>query len=100
MAVAEKYVIFYRNGTWPECNVNLHNGGCEEPQPCNYESNWSKIPQGFSCGKLLENENHSDCNDVFAPIDCSEVVVKVANPRNCQDGDFGDNCYDFPHVFN
>ena len=53
----------------------------------------SKIPQGFSCGLAI---TYSNLNE-FVPVDCSEVVIKVATPRDCSDGDFGDDCFDYPN---
>ena len=56
----------------------------------------SKIPQGFSCGLAITPTN--GCRwDEFVPVDCSEVVIKVATPRDCSDGDFGDDCFDYPN---
>ena len=51
---------------------------------------WSPdIPEGFSCGvAALPKEGCT--GDRFLPVDCSEVVLKVANPRHCK------NCkYDY-----
>jgi hypothetical protein len=34
--------------------------------------------------------------DHFVPVDCSEIVVKVAQPKSCKHNpDLGDDCFNF-----
>ena len=55
------------------------------------ESWWSKIPQGFSCG--LGVDVPGDFDD-FVPVDCSEIVVKVAKAKSCSNNpDLGEDCF-------
>ena len=59
---------------------------------CSSESWWFEIPQGFSCG--LEVDIPDFRRPGFVPVDCSEVVVKVAKAKNCRHNlDLGDDCY-------
>ena len=51
-----------------------------------------KIPQGFSCGMGADIPGFRFQG--FVPIDCSEVVVKVAQPKSCRNNpDLGDDCF-------
>ena len=88
VAVAERYAVFYRNGVWP---------GTGPDEECSFVDWTSKFPQGFSCGLAVTQPN--GCYfDQFVPIDCSEVILKVASPRRCNDDeDFEDDCFDFPN---
>ena len=43
---------------------------------------YSQIPQGFSCGVAAPPKY--GCTNGFVPVDCSEVVLKVVNPRSCK----------------
>ena len=61
---------------------------------CSSESWWYKIPQGFSCGLGVDAPDHHF--DDFVPVDCSEVVVKVAKAKSCRNNpDLGDDCFNF-----
>ena len=56
-----------------------------------------KIPQGFSCGVGVEGP---DFFDEYVTVDCSEIVVKVAKARNCNDNpDFGADCFNYVNWF-
>jgi len=55
----------------------------------------SKIPQGFSCGKAKYVERGFD---EFIPVDCSEVVLQVSNPKSCKHNpELGDDCMNQPN---
>ena len=88
-ALAEKYAVFYRNGTftftYPERKRDRE--GCD----------WfSQFPQGFSCGLGVTPTNH--CHfDQYVPTPCSEVILKVATPRFCHLGDFANDCFNYPN---
>ena len=77
VARADKYAIFYRNGTWPD-SVKLGRN-----KTCDWSSN---IPEGFSCGRgIFHPPEEGECGHGFrrfVPVHCSEVVLKVANPRD------------------
>ena len=54
----------------------------------------SKIPQGFSCAKAIYVKRGFD---EFIPVDCSEVVLQVSNPKYCKrNPDLGDDCMNYP----
>ena len=56
------------------------------------------IPQGFSCGVATRPTPPPYCDsDEFVPVDCSEVVLKVAAPRYC--GMWWDDCFWFSDWF-
>jgi hypothetical protein len=78
-------LIFYFIG--PD-NGDRPDGG----KTCSSESWWYKIPQGFSCGLGVEVPGF----DKFVPVDCSEIVVKVAKAKPCRNNpDLGDDCFNF-----
>jgi len=55
----------------------------------------SKIPEGFSCGKLRYVGRGVDD---FMPVDCSEVELQVSNPRPCKrNPEPGDDCMKYPN---
>ena len=61
---------------------------------CSSESWWFKIPQGFSCGLGVPGSRFDD----FVPVDCSEVVVKVAKAKSCGNNrkdQVGGDCFNF-----
>ena len=66
---------------------------------CSSESWWFKIPQGFSCGLGVDVPGSGF--DDFVPVDCSEVVVKVAQQKKCRNTpDLGDDCFNDPPNLN
>jgi len=83
MAASENYMAFYVNKTVP------------------VEFWIDSFPQGFSCGKAAPPPSGSRF-DIFLPVDCSEVAVKVAEMKGCrrsQDSEAQntDDCFDFPN---
>ena len=79
--VKENYFIGPDNGNRP-------NGG----KSCPSESWWLKIPQGFSCGVGVDVPGSHFAN--FEPVDCSEMVVKVAQAESCHTNPhLGDDCF-------
>ena len=54
---------------------------------------WSKIPQGFSCGKGVSGPDYFD---EFVPVDCFEIIVKVVKAESCYNNpDLGEDCFNF-----
>ena len=80
-AWADRYAVFYKNGT----------SELLDPQACSW---FNQLPQGFSCGR--GSVPIRDCNfgfERFIPVPCDEIVLKVAN----QDGCPFDQVYYGPH---
>ena len=65
MAWADQYAVFYRKGTFDFWGN----------QPCNWVYD---IPQGFSCAVGAEPNECSGRYDRFVPVECDEIVLKVA----------------------
>ena len=73
-AMADEYVVLYNNMTVPQ----TYNG---QDMSCAW---FSKLPQGFSCGKGAPPDE--GCKffppaDIFTPVPCSEIVVKVLDSQ-------------------
>ena len=88
MCIIKKNNIYF---TGPD---NRDRPGRDAEEICSSESWWYKIPQGFSCGLGVDiPDPHFDD---FVPVDCSEVVVKVAKETDCSlNPDLGDDCFNF-----
>merc|ERR1712062_821958 len=70
-AWADRYAVFYKNGT----------SELLDPQACSW---FNQLPQGFSCGK--GSVSIQDCDfgfERFSPVPCNEIVLKVANQDGC-----------------
>merc|ERR1711983_275181 len=70
-AWADRYAVFYKNGTSELLDL----------QACSW---FNQLPQGFSCGK--GSVPIQDCNfgfERFSPVPCDEIVLKVANQDGC-----------------
>ena len=53
-----------------------------------------KLPQGFSCG--VGADLPGSIFDEYVTVDCSEIVVKMAKARNCNNHpEFGDDCFNY-----
>ena len=65
MAWADQYAVFYRKGTFDFWGN----------QPCNWVYD---IPQGFSCAVGAEPNECSGQYERFVPVECDEIVLKVA----------------------
>ena len=63
------------------------------PRKCAFRPWWSKIPQGFSCGKGVSGPDYFD---EFVPVDCFEIIVKVVKAESCYNNpDLGEDCFNF-----
>eukprot|EP00091_Calanus_sinicus_P011024 TRINITY_DN2514_c0_g1_i4.p1 TRINITY_DN2514_c0_g1~~TRINITY_DN2514_c0_g1_i4.p1 ORF type:complete len:198 (-),score=37.20 TRINITY_DN2514_c0_g1_i4:86-679(-) len=63
-ARADIYAVFYKQGTLDYFDA----------------SKWfSKLPQGFSCGRGAPKDESSRPFERFIPIECNKIVVKVAS---------------------
>ena len=82
-AAADRYALFYRNGVFPNCGP--------EGDACRHW--WSNVPQGFSCGKGAAGPDNFD---IFVPVDCFEIIVKVVKDEDCDEVP-GNDCFDFPN---
>lgn len=87
VAVSDKFLTFYINKTMP---LGTKMGRLFGP--------WiDSFPQGFSCGKA--DPLGSGHRLGFVPVNCSEVVVKVAEMKGCWKDDEKmkdtDDCLDF-----
>jgi len=63
-ARADIYAVFYKQGTldtWPACTW------------------FSKLPQGFSCGRGAPADRSCNRFERFTPIECNKIVLKVAS---------------------
>ena len=79
-AMADQYAIFYKRGTY-----TIHQ------TPCFWQNN---IPQGFSCGVGAKpDERCGPGNDIFVPVDCNELVLKVAK-KMCDCNEDGESIRD------
>ena len=70
-AWADRYAVFYKNGT----------SELLDPQACSW---FNQLPQGFSCGR--GSVPIRGCNfgfERFIPVPCDEIVLKVANKESC-----------------
>ena len=105
-AFADRYRIFYRRGSIENQIVKdnmVRNGkkqkyldmlrryandtgcdGCHGWKWFGCLAEWqSQIPEGFSCAKAVAS-NKPGCKEVYQPVACSNLVVKVAPGRMCR----------------
>ena len=76
-AISDVYKVFYRNG--PENDFKWKKGGKDR----NGLTGWDLLfPQGFSCGRGAPRDIRSGgFFESFVPVDCSEIILKVASKR-------------------
>ena len=70
-AVADRFAIFYKNGTYD----------FDGKPACAW---YNQLPQGFSCG--IGSPPIEECNggfERFVPVSCDELVLKVAKDERC-----------------
>eukprot|EP00092_Neocalanus_flemingeri_P006462 GFUD01006966.1.p1 GENE.GFUD01006966.1~~GFUD01006966.1.p1 ORF type:complete len:488 (+),score=117.33 GFUD01006966.1:135-1598(+) len=79
-ALADMYAVFYKQGTLDEFAINNHGRKKKVFQACKW---YSKLPEGFSCGRGAPVDESCGSFERFIPIKCSEIVVKVAQ-RFCK----------------
>ena len=79
MAWADQYAVFYRKGTFDFWGN----------QPCNWVYD---IPQGFSCAVGAEPNECSGDYDRFVPVECDQIVLKVA--KNIFDCNGDPDCFE------
>ena len=68
-AWADQYAVFYRKGTYHFKDNAWGN------EPCDWVYD---IPQGFSCVVGAKPNECSGQFDRYVPVDCNEIVLKVA----------------------
>ena len=73
MAWADKYAVFYKNGTFDFWE-----------KPCFWPNH---LPQGFSCAVGAEPNDCSDERERFVPVECDKIVLKVAKKISRCNGD-------------
>ena len=79
-AMADQYAIFFKKGTY-----TIHQ------TPCFWQNH---IPQGFSCGVGAKPDKRcGPSNDIFVPVDCDELVLKVAK-KMCDCNEDGESIRD------
>ena len=68
------------------CKVCNNHYGCR--------ADWlSQIPEGFSCAKAVASETDG-CTEVYEPVDCSNLVVKVASRKRYTNYGNSNKCHE------
>ena len=81
VAVADRYRIFFKNGTF-----DLDKPACS----------WvNQLPQGFSCVRATKSIQECDgfSAESFVRVPCNEIVLKVAQHRDCRGMVRYSDCY-------
>ena len=97
VAYADRYRIFYRKGSVDNQLAKDRRGkqkyldllrryaddtgceGCYGRKVYGCIADWTEqIPEGFSCAKAVPS-NKDGCREVYQPVDCTELVVKVSS---------------------
>ena len=101
-AIADRYRVFYRKGSLDNIMIKdesgnlrptiefLHFIGNREHLTPFYNNNlncladWlSNVPEGFSCAKPVPSVG-KNCHEIYEPVDCSKMIVKVATKETCE----------------
>ena len=96
-AIADRYRVFYRKGSldnimYKDKSGNLvptieflHQFANKKKYYNKYNclADWlSKVPEGFSCAKPVPSVREY-CHEIYEPVDCSKMIVKVAPKEIC-----------------